>query len=254
MHKIFATKLIHALFRDVRLHSTATLVRVQLHHRPINTIVGHARNQNISLPTMRRAIRKLIECGWAYEVQQEDHRSPLIIPWMPPDVEQICMNELELVRGEVGFNGEWYMKCILDLIVDDHDFRDNARPHWLTLGDGSGRLEIDRWYRAAKVAIEFHGTQHYRYDPKFHTSHEAFLEQQVRDNAKIGLFTRQGIRYVEIAATELSFEHVMNSVRGWLPLRPIPTDSPLVRALRNMCHSYVNSIHRAQRRQSRTRT
>jgi len=51
------------------------------------------------------------------------------------------------------------MKCMLDMMVTDNDYHDNARPSWLTSGTGGGRMEIDRWYRSANVALEFQGPQ-----------------------------------------------------------------------------------------------
>lgn len=248
MEKIVRSTLMPELYLDTRLHPTAGFVRVQLQNIRIDTLNGHAQRLTFRKETLRRAIRRLIECGWAYEHPGDDSRSPLIVPWMPPDVERMIVNELIKVRREVGPAGEWLMKCILYVAVDEHDFRDNVRPEWFTLGVGRGRFEMDRWFRRANVAVEFHGMQHYQYDPKFHKSREEFAEQQVRDNAKVGLCARRGIRYVEIPAPELGFAKVVNRVEDLLPLRPVRMDSPLVVTLDDLCRSYVNTVRRAQRR------
>lgn len=248
VQKIVETKLFPALFHDRRLHANATLMRIQLQYSPVDTLAGHQRRWGKPKETLRLAIQRLVKCGWAYELPQQDRRSALIVPWMPSDVEKLVAAELEQVRNEVAFIGEWLMKCILFLIVDDRDYRYNVRPAWLNAGDGRGNLEIDYWQRGDRVAIEFQGMQHYRLEPVFHKDKGQFLDQQVRDYVKAGLCIRNGAKYIEISAVELSFEAIVAKIQGILPLRPIPMDGPIVRTLENMCQSYVNSVHRALRR------
>lgn len=237
----------HEVLRDHRLPSTAKLVRVQLQTNRIGTAAEHARSLGMSPPTIRRAIRALAATDWAYETTGRDGRSPLIVPRLPFDAEQMVVQQLLRVRREVAFGGEWTMKSVLDATVDDRDFLDNARPDWLVPGDGSGRGELDRWYRSAKVAVEFHGMQHYRYEPRFHRGNEEFQRQVLRDNAKAGLLMRRKIAYVEIAAVDLDFDYIVDSVRDLLPIRPIRMDSVIVQTLKDMCHSYADTVRRHTR-------
>lgn len=248
MHKIIDSLVTSQLFNDARLTPTDALVWVQLHRNPVNTVAGHGRVLNFRRETLRRSVSRLVELGWAYKTKRPGYHGDVVVPAMPVDVEQLVINELLRVRDEVAFVGEWLMKCVLDLVVDDHDFRDNARLRWLVPGDGSPRLELDRWYRSAKVAVEFNGSQHYRPDTPLHANPEEFRQQQFRDNLKAGLCTRHGIAYVEIAAWELDFEPIMKKLEGLLPLRPIRPERPLVKALSNMCRSYVNTVSREERR------
>ncbi len=112
--------------------------------------------------TLRRSIRRLVQLDWAYEVPRAGKVRPMIDRSMPLSVEQAVADELARVRRNVPNLGEWLMKCMFDMIVDDDDYHDNARPPWLVSGVGGGRMEIDRWYRSAEVALEFQGPQHYR--------------------------------------------------------------------------------------------
>lgn len=248
MHKIIDTVLFAELFNDMRLNSTDALVWLKLYRHRVNTISGHLRTINFARETFRRSVRKLTELGWAYTVESANSRSLLVVPSIPPSAENLMIRELERVRNEIAFVGEWLMKCILDLVVDDHDFRDNARPAWLVSGDGSGRFELDRWYRSAKVAFEFQGSQHYQPDTSLHAGINEFQQQQWRDNLKAGICARQGIRYVEIPANELGVDFMLAKLTGLLPLRPIQTDRPLIKAIANMCLSYVNVVNREERR------
>lgn len=59
-----------------------------------------------------------------------------------------------------------------------------------------------------------------------------FQLQQWRDNVKAGICVRNGIKYVEISAKELSFDSIIDKRDGVLPLRPIRKDRPLIQAIR----------------------
>lgn len=244
LRQIIQSVVIPELFRDVRLHQTAVLVWTRLYWSPVDTVAEHVKKLGLAPETLRRAVRTLIENEWAVEFHREGLRSPLIVPWMPPHVERMVVHEMRDVRREVGRVGEWTLECILCLAVDDRDFRRNVRPEWFTLGVGEGRMEIDFWFRRRRVAIEFQGRQHYEYEPEMHENRREFMEQQRRDNIKAGLCLRHGIHYIEIPAHELSIDYVREKVQGVLPLRPFPGDSPVVRAINEMCLSYVNTVHR----------
>lgn len=217
---------------------------MHLHLSPVATRVQHGKQLRLAPETMRRATRELVKNQWAYERYLLGGRSPVIVPWMPPYVEELVVRELTRVRGEVGLVGEWLLECILYLVVDERDFRRNVRPQWLTLGLGGGRLEIDFWFWKQKVAIEFHGLHHYEYDPRLHSHRQDFVEQRTRDHVKAGLCAKHGIHYVEIPASELSIEYVLNKVRGVLPLRPFPTESAVVFTLEELCLSFVGAVNR----------
>ena len=181
MHKIIHNVVVKELFNDVRLNTTHMVVWLHLYRHRVSTLAEHLRATNFARETFRRSVHKLISLDWAYTVQIRQPPISLIVPTVPRDVEVLMIQELERTKNEVAFVGEWLMKCILDIIVDDHDFRDNARPNWLVSGGGSGRFELDRWYRSAKVACDFHGSQHYSPGSTLHDGINEFQLQQWRD-------------------------------------------------------------------------
>lgn len=237
------------LLSDARLRPIDIKTCLQLLMNPITTLRDHARVSTSTYETLRRSVHRLIDLGWAYKI--ESGSGFVVIPWMPLEVEQAVAAELTRTRDEVSYVGEWLMRCFLDLVVDDRDFRDNARLEWLVLGDGSGRLELDRWYRSAKVAFEFQGPQHFRI-PTTHAKTPSVLDRQIqRDHVKAGICSRQGIRLIEITAHDLHEQGILNAISGVLPQRPYKTDGPLCRTLSNMCESYRNYAVREERRNLR---
>jgi len=61
------------------------------------------------------------------------------------------------------------------------------------LGD---RLKLDVYCPSYKLALEFHGIQHFKYSPLFFDSREEFLEAQKRDTKKAQMCAEQGIALV----------------------------------------------------------
>lgn len=61
------------------------------------------------------------------------------------------------------------------------------------LGD---RLKLDVYCPSYKLALEFHGIQHFKYSPLFFDSREEFLEAQKRDAKKAQMCAEQGIALV----------------------------------------------------------
>lgn len=247
LRRILDDSLPRLIIGDQRLTRTAKLVYLSLRHLPKNTIAQNAAALNMPYETVRGAVQQLIETGWAYRCRQSSTGRVIVVTWMPKDVERDLARQVELRSGLVANKGEWTMKAYLDLYVDDRDYEDNARPQWAVSGDGSGRSEIDRWYKGARVAIEFQGRQHYEI-VTFSDGRSSNLEaQRMRDGLKALLCLRQGITFVEIPATELSYETIVGKLEGHLPLIPPLVDRPLFQCLQNLSHSYVNAARQGKR-------
>lgn len=124
-------------------------------------------------------------------------------------------------------------------------------------GDGSGRFELDRWYYALRVAIEFQGRHHHLIDARSAESRTRIKEQIARDNIKAGLCARAGVRYVEFTGRELNFERIIDKLEGVLPLLlplvQVIERRPLMRKLSEMCHGYRNYV-RLEEQKIRTGT
>lgn len=125
--------------------------------------------------------------------------------------------------------GEFIMKLMLDELVTDEMFQDNARPGFLRSPQTGERMEFDRWYTEAKVAIEFNGIQHYRATKDF--SEQQVRDQRTRDLAKEALATRKGIRLIILRGRDLTFDRLKAKLQGLLPLRELRTEDPVVQLL-----------------------
>lgn len=213
-----------------------------LRSRPVNTLRAHARDISIPRETLRRAVQVLAEAGWAYKARVDGKE--VVVPWMPPQVEEDILVQLITVRDEIKHYGEWLLRCMLDLMVVDGDYVDNARPAWLVADDLDGKLELDRFYRSARVAFEFQGRQHSEITNL--TPTEADLEEQMkRDRIKARICAEEGIRLITVDARELSFATLYQKIGSALPVVPLLEDRPLYRHLARLARSYSHAMTRS---------
>ena len=49
-----------------------------------------------------------------------------------------------------------------------------------------------------KLAVEFHGPQHYSFNPRFHKSLKDFYSSKQRDKMKIALCEKENITYIDV--------------------------------------------------------
>lgn len=226
--------------RSKGLRSFDVCLYLHVRHQPLAPISEHARDLGVAPVTVRQSVGRLVEQGWVYRWKQPGKRGPLIIPWMPPHIEMDVVADMALVRTEVGNYGEWLMKAVLDLGVHDRDYHDNARPQWLTSPLTGSRLELDRWYRRATVAFEFQGPQHSQIGDRYVRTAEQLQQRMVIDQVKRDRCQEYGVRLIEVAGHELSFEHILGAAEGRLSLVPLRDHSPLVRELSGMLWEYVD--------------
>lgn len=74
------------------------------------------------------------------------------------------------------------------------------RPRWL-VNDATGFLmELDMVCDSMRVAVEYNGSQHYKYPNPFHANREEFDMQVDRDRHKRALCRTNGMRLVEVKA------------------------------------------------------
>lgn len=249
LHDVIQAILFPALLNDSRLKPTDIAVYVHLFYHRLGSLTAHAKQSQISYETFRRSVRRLIQYGWAEEIPFGE--GYIIVPWMPVEVEQKVADKLARVRDEAPFLGEWLMRCMLDAMVLDNDYSDNARPAWFVSGDGSGRYELDRWYRSARVAFEFQGPQHYRTGNMYVTNETELNERIHRDRLKAGICNMEGIRLIQVTPTDLTFTRLRDKLDGLLPLAPVRDNRPLSRTLEQMARSYTNYAVREDMRASK---
>lgn len=231
------------LLLDGRLRpsSKVTYGLLRIHRK--NTISSNAKTFGMHYDTLRRNVRQLQEFDWAYESPDPVTGQPIVVPSMPLTVERMLANELRSSRSDMPFWGEALARHWLDVLVDDDDRLDNARPEWLVSGYGSYRMEIDFFYRRARVAIEFQGKHHFDAGDSDEEQVE-LKQQQERDALKSLICARHNVSFVEITGKDLYYDALVGKLGHLLPIIPPRKERPLFRALSEMSHSYVNNLNR----------
>lgn len=239
MHATLNRVLPKQIMCDRRLRRTSQLIYSCMRAHPKSTFKGYAAKLSIPYATVRRCIKELEHHDWVYSFRDPKSGERIYVPWMPLDVEKAVASRAEQLADVMPNRGEWLMKAVLDITVDDDNFLNNARFQWTVSGTGDNRLEFDRFYPDARVAIEFQGRQHYE-EVTFRDGKTNLQKQQDLDGRKALACLRQQVTLVEIPDIELSYETLVAKLGGLLPFLPPRTDRPLFRTLANLCHGYVN--------------
>lgn len=210
--------------------------RYRLRQRELTAEVGIG-----SRMTVRTALAQLRQAGWLW-VDSSDRRRGWTYELLDP---HLALRQTELRRARVRlrrekFIGEGLAKELLTLLIDDVRFQDNARLGILVNPRTGERMELDRWYPEARVAVEFHGSQHFAPSEKF--SEEEVNEQQARDLMKESLARRHGIKLLIMTPETLSIEAVSALAQGVMPLRTVREEDPVVRFLRGRSKAYMRSV------------
>lgn len=229
------------IIRDPRLHRTSKFLYLGMRSLPKTTIAGYATALGMAYPTVHRLMKELERHEWVYIFRRVGEKAPIYVPWMPMAVERKLATYTERLAGMAANRGEQLMKFMLDIIVDDDNFVDNARPPWTALAPGDRSVEFDRFYPERRVAIEYHGRQHYE-EVLFAHGKSDLQKQLELDGRKALACLRQGVTLVEIADVELSYENLVAKLNGLLPLIPPRADRPLFRTLSNLCHGHVKWV------------
>jgi hypothetical protein len=93
------------------------------------------------------------------------------------------------------------------------------------------RLMLDIYCPALKLAIEFHGRQHFYYVEHFHGDKQGFTDSQKRDERKEEMCREQDItlvvfRYNDNLDEDIVFERLVDAIRSSKPpAEPEPTKS-----------------------------
>lgn len=86
-----------------------------------------------------------------------------------------------------------------------------ARPDWLKNERGNW-MELDGYSEKLGIAFEYHGIQHYEFNPFFHSKKLSFAQRQLDDRRRAEVCHRKGIRLFEIPYT-LRYEEIEAFVR-----------------------------------------
>lgn len=86
------------------------------------------------------------------------------------------------------------------------------------------RLRLDVYCPSLKVALEFHGRQHFEFVHHFHKTIEAFVESQDRDMRKEELCKELGIalvvfRYNDDLSEDVVYSRILDAIRSTPPAK-----------------------------------
>jgi hypothetical protein len=81
------------------------------------------------------------------------------------------------------------------------------------------KLRLDIYCPTYKIAIEYHGRQHFEYVPHFHGSYEEFVRSKERDERKESLCKENGIalivfRYCDDLSEEIVYNRVLDGIKN----------------------------------------
>lgn len=191
-----------------------------------------------SANTLRGHVRSLKEAGWLKVVRRPGIRCYNYVPvdahltmrrWARAHVAQ------RIKRQQ--FKGEAIMKELLNILIDDQHFEDNARPGFVINPGTQERLEVDRYYPGARVAFEFNGPQHYRTTEKF-SDPVAVQAQRARDLIKTALLLTRDIHLITVHPEDLSLSRLRSLIGSLLPLRTIRWEDPVIRKVEQEASRY----------------
>jgi len=197
----------------------------------------------MSVKTVRLAINTLKEHYWLKIWQEKDNQiAPyhyeLGIASISYTKKQIDVTNMRLSRE--GGHGEAIAMAMVQLVIQPSECLANCRPDWLVNPETNELMELDIWFPAYKLAVEFNGPQHYQATP--FASAEEVARQQKRDALKARILRKKGINLVVLTAEDLAVDVVVKKLQGLAPLRDLYWYRQLVEYL-----NYVGSCYRDRR-------
>ncbi|MGE5674626.1 MAG: winged helix-turn-helix transcriptional regulator [Mycobacterium leprae] len=190
---------------------------------------------HLSLNTIKKAVRELVNAGWLQITQQ--HKQARICYRLTYGASTADAIEIGRMRRRlnIGPRGEALMREWLSLLVPSTDYLDNARPGDFTNPLTGQPLELDRRYGSG-VAFEFNGEQHDRPSARFPV--EEVMRQQGRDLIKKGLCMLLGIKLAIVKDEDLSLEGMRRKIGDLLPVRDLTGHDRLVAFLEDESWEY----------------
>jgi len=180
--------------------------------------------------TLKRAVTELRECNWV-RTDQKSRLQPIFFRLGTPVNRQrereALLAERRLKRAE--HRGEALMHEYLSLLIDSTDFVDTTRHNFLVSPLTQERLELDRFYRTARVAFEYQGEQHTRASARF--TQKEVDELRLRDTLKAGLCLRAGVHLVLVEEQDLSLQAMERKIGTCMPRRSLDGQDRLIEML-----------------------
>lgn len=89
-------------------------------------------------------------------------------------------------------------------------------PSWLINPKTGAGMELDCYNEKLKIALEYHGRQHYEFVPFFHKTRENFEALQERDRLKLDILQEKGIYLITVPYT-VKLEDIKEYIIYYLP-------------------------------------
>lgn len=223
-------------------HVKAGKPRLTTHLQDLRAAVGYGSDN-----TVRSWMQQLLSHGWIRFNRTKDGAG-LEIELLDP---HLALRQAEATRAASRMKhaphlGEAILKEMLNVLVPDDRFQDNARLGEVVNPLKGHYLAFDRSYRQDAVAIEFDGPHHDH--PTAAVSAEEVHWQRARDHIKNSIAQQIGIRLVRFTDQDLTFEQVAAKLDGLLPLRKIRAEDPVVQLLTKATGHYRRKIRRLRAR------
>jgi hypothetical protein len=156
-------------------------------------------------------------------------------------------NRLRAIRPVFSPAGENLWRLLLNVCVDDDDYVDNARPHFLQNRETGEYLELDRLYYRKHAGGEYQGNQHFVVTS---LADEAKLKAiQARDAMKVEICKAKGIPLMICTEDDLSVDAILAKIPPELPRATVNRNDIYVQTLEELCEEYAAGCRRARARE-----
>lgn len=228
----------HEIVLDPNLSLSAKGLYGALLLNPHGSASELSRILEVSRDTVSSHLKELEKAGWAKRPS-----SRVVCPAQPKEVRQRQAERFEQLLSYHPYIGEHLSFCWLDELIDSDDYVDHARPQFLKNPVTNQPMEYDRIYPTYKKAFEHQGLQHFGPTEKFPDLNKA-REQELRDWAKLGISSANGIELVTITWEDLSLQGMLAKVPNGLPRRLVDPKDPYIRCLEQESAKYRATMER----------
>ncbi len=205
--------------------------------------VGLSRLLHVGRGTIAAHLKELERAGWTTRTARR-----MICPAQPRQVRERKVERFRKMLPLTPYTGEFISFSWLDELVDSDEYVDHARPSFLRNPVTRQPMEYDRIYPSYRKAFEHQGLQHFGPTDKFPDPVKA-REQELRDWAKLGLSTANGIELVTITYEDLSLKGMWAKIPDGLPKRAPDPEDPYIQCLEQESAKYRALMHRIRREQ-----
>ncbi len=235
------------LIGDARLSASAKTLYMTLCQTGPCSICELAAASKMNRETIRRQVAALSKAGWII-ISGSATRKRLAAT-RPDSVQREMAQYLRTIRPALNPVGESLFKLILDVVVADDRYVDNARPHFLQHPRTLEYMELDRWYYERQIGGEYEGSIHHMLTGI--TDQKRLDEIRERDALKIEMCRERNIPLIIVSEDDLSIEGVLKKLPPEAPRAYFDPKDKYLRALDEICEEYVALCRRARGRDKR---